>query len=141
MQLLRLFHSCCLLSLAPMVIGCSSNAKKASPSDDHAQQNVAPVFHVDPLTAGSISGTIRYTGQKPSRKMIDMSEDPACVEAHRGKTLDQSLVVSPKGSLANAFIYVKDGLQGKRFETPTTSRMGAGSGRGFLAFRQIKFWR
>lgn len=123
MQLLRLFHSCCLLSLAPMVIGCSSNAKKASPSDDHAQQNVAPVFHVDPLTAGSISGTIRYTGQKPSRKMIDMSEDPACVEAHRGKTLDQSLVVSPKGSLANAFIYVKDGLQGKRFETPTTPVM------------------
>ena len=79
-----------------------------------------PVFHVDPATAGSISGEIRYTGKRPVRKAIDMSNDPACVEAHHGKAVDESLVVSPNGSLANAFIYVKEGLQGKHFEAPST---------------------
>lgn len=79
-----------------------------------------PVFHVDPATAGSISGEIRYTGKRPVREAIDMSNDPACVEAHHGKAVAESLVVSPNGSLANAFIYVKEGLEGKHFEAPST---------------------
>jgi plastocyanin len=49
-----------------------------------------------------------------------MSEDPACVEAHHGRAVDESLIVSSNGSMANAFIYVKAGLEGKRFETPST---------------------
>jgi hypothetical protein len=48
-----------------------------------------------------------------------MEEDPACVAAHHGKPFDESLLVSPKGTLANAFIYLKTGLGGKRFETPS----------------------
>jgi hypothetical protein len=75
---------------------------------------------VDPLTAGSISGTIRYTGKKPHPAIIDMSEDPACVEAHRGKPIDESLLASSNGALANAFVYVKKGLEGKSFEIPST---------------------
>ena len=51
---------------------------------------------------------------------IDMSEDPACVGAHHGRAVDESLVVSSTGGLANAFVYVKKGLEGKRFEVPTT---------------------
>ena len=49
-----------------------------------------------------------------------MSGDPACVEAHHGNALDESLVVSSKGGLANAFVYVKSGLEGKTFATPST---------------------
>jgi hypothetical protein len=76
-------------------------------------------FKVDPATAGSISGAIRFQGRKPVKKPIDMSGDPACVEAHAGKAFDESLVVDSAGSLANVFIYVKSGLEGKTFETPT----------------------
>jgi hypothetical protein len=49
-----------------------------------------------------------------------MSEDPACVEAHHGKAYDESLVVGPKDSLANAFVYIEKGLEGKKFEVPAT---------------------
>jgi plastocyanin len=49
-----------------------------------------------------------------------MSEDPACVEAHRGKAIDESLLVSSSGALANAFVYVKKGLEGKNFAVPST---------------------
>lgn len=58
-------------------------------------------------------------GKRPSRKPIDMGEDPACTQAHHGKPYDESLLVSPNGSLANAFIYIEKGLEGKRFEVPT----------------------
>jgi plastocyanin len=52
-------------------------------------------------------------------KPIDMSSDPACVEAHHGKPYDESLVVGAKGALTNVFVYIKTGLEGKRFQAPT----------------------
>ncbi len=109
---------CALLALVTAT-GCSPSTKQAAPAEP--AQPVIPAFHVDPATAGSISGTIRYTGKRPPRKVIDMSSEPACVEAHKGKAADESLLVSPSGQLANAFIYVKSGLEGRRFETPTAA--------------------
>jgi plastocyanin len=100
--------------------GCSPGAKKAQAPAEHAQEAPVPVFHLDPATAGSIAGTIRYVGPRPEKKPIDMSNEPACVEAHHGKAYDESLMVSPKGALENAFVYVKAGLEGKRFEIPPT---------------------
>jgi plastocyanin len=105
-----------LVGLLVILAGCSPSKPKPEPADQHAQEPAVPVFHVAPAT----SGTIRYTGKRPAKKPIDMSEDPACVEAHHGRAVDESLVVSPAGSLANAFVYVKGGLEGKRFETPST---------------------
>jgi plastocyanin len=54
------------------------------------------------------------------RKPVDMSNDPACVEAHRGKAYDESEVVNSNGTLANVFVYVKTGLEGKQFPAPAT---------------------
>ena len=105
-----------IVGLVVLLAGCSPS--RQNPADQQIREAVVPAFHVDPGTAGSISGTIRYAGRKPAPKTIDMGEDPACVEAHHGRAVDESLVVSPRGALANAFIYVKGGLEGKRFETP-----------------------
>jgi plastocyanin len=65
-----------------------------------------------------VTGQILYKGKRPAPKSIDMSEEPACVEAHKGKAYDESLVVNRKGDLANAFIYIKSGLEGKTFQVP-----------------------
>lgn len=107
---------CFSLAIA-MLSGCSPNAK-IGPAGQ--QQSKIPAFHVDPATSGSISGKISYRGARPAQKPIDMSNEPACVETHKGKVYDESLVVSRAGGLANAFIYVKAGLEGKRFDPPTT---------------------
>ncbi len=109
-----------LLLLTPVACSRDNRGAPASASQANAPQQAAvPVFQVDPATAGSISGTIRYKGPKPRRIPIDMSEDPACVEAHHGKAYDESLVVNAKGDLANVFIYVKRGLEGKTFAVPS----------------------
>jgi plastocyanin len=111
-----------LLALACAVVivsSCSGTAKKEPAAAQ--KQAVAPAyFKVDLATAGTLTGTIKFTGRKPARKLIDMSEDPACVEAHHGKAYNESVVVNPNGTLANVFIYLKSGLEGKTFAVPAT---------------------
>jgi plastocyanin len=105
-----------LLTLAAtFALGCYSAG------GPQASQPAVQYFKVDPATAGTIHGTIHFTGKKPVSKLIDMSEDPACVEAHKGKAYDESLVVGPHGVVANAFVYIEKGFEGKAFETPSTA--------------------
>jgi plastocyanin len=110
------YYLCCV---GLLLAGCSGKVKTEQPNV--AKSEPAPIlFKVDPATSGSVTGTIRYKGARPVPKQIDMSEEPACVEAHHGKAYDESLVVSRSGALANAFIYVKSGLEGKIFAIPPT---------------------
>ncbi len=138
------FRVCCLLFLMAIATRCFPNSRKTEPPEQ-PQKAAAPTYQVDPLAAGSVSGMIRYIGKRPLPKKIDMSGDLACVEAHHGNELDESLVVSSKGGLANAFVYAKSGLEGETFATPRRRlrliRMGAGSGRVFLVFRRTRLCR
>jgi plastocyanin len=103
--------------LAILLLSGCGRTKSAPP----AAATPAPVyFQVDPATAGVVEGRIRFTGKKPARKPIDMSEEPACVEAHHGKAYEESVVVNPNGTLSNVFVYIKSGLAGKTFAVPAT---------------------
>jgi plastocyanin len=109
-----LLHLCCA---AALLAGCSAKNKTEPPPI--AKSQPAPVyFKVDPETAGTVTGHILFKGRRPAPKPIDMSEEPACVEAHHGKAYDESLVVNRKDGLANVFVYVKAGLEGKTFPIP-----------------------
>ena len=91
-----------ILAALALTLGCSAKPKSETATPPTAQP--APsYFKVDPATAATLTGTIHFTGKRPQPKAIDMSEDPACVEAHQGKAHDESLVVSPRGGVANAF--------------------------------------
>lgn len=107
---------CCA---AAMLSSCSGTQKK-EPEGAPKQAAAPSYFKVDAATAGSLTGKIKFSGRKPGRKLIDMSEDPACVEAHHSKAYDESVVVNPNGTLANVFIYLKSGLEGKTFAVPAT---------------------
>jgi plastocyanin len=101
-----------------VLFGCSGTGPK-EPSA--SKKESAPEFvHVDPATAGVLKGSIRFIGKRPARKSIDMSSDPACVETHKGKPFDESIAVNSNGTLANVFVYIKSGLEGKQFEVPRT---------------------
>lgn len=113
----RSLLSCSLLCVLILPIACSRQSKTAP---EPIKPAALPIYTVDPMTAGSITGVIRYKGKKPTPIPIDMSEDPACVEAHHGKAYDESLLVGRNGALGNAFIYIKGGLEGKNFAIPLT---------------------
>jgi plastocyanin len=110
-RFLRVLAAGCAIALT---VGCRGKEPQATPA-------VAPApvyFHVDPTTAGSIKGTVHFAGRRPAPVVIDQGSDPACVAAHQGKAYDESLVVSAKGMLGNAFVYVEKGLEDKAFEVP-----------------------
>jgi plastocyanin len=114
---MRRIHLLNLSFTIALLAGCSG-ANRNTPQAE-TKESPAPVyFKVDPATAGVVSGTIKYTGKRPARKPIDMSGDPACVEAHHVRAYDESEAVNAKGELANVFVYIKSGLEGKTFETP-----------------------
>jgi len=93
----------------------------SAPQTNKAPEKAAPAyFKVDPATAATVTGTVKFSGEKPPRKPVDMSNDPACQQAHKGRVYDESEVVNPNGTLANVFVYVKTGLEGKTFEAPST---------------------
>jgi hypothetical protein len=105
------------LSLA----GCGSGGNTLPPQKKAVAEAPKAVeyFHVDPATSGVIKGTIKFPGMKSSHTVISMASDAACAKAHAGKPVyDESAVVGPGGTVANVFVYIKAGLEGKKFETP-----------------------
>ena len=68
---------------------------------------------IDPATAATVSGTVKFEGVAPKPAKIDMSQDPNC----QGGNVAENVVVSD-GHLQNVFIYIKDGLGNRTFDTP-----------------------
>lgn len=73
----------------------------------------APAPAVDPATAATIRGVVTYEGVSPTMTEIDMSEEPVCAEKYPTDRPMTEQVVSADGRLANAFVYVKEGLAGE----------------------------
>ena len=102
----------CFLGLW-MLVGCSK--KEEAPAEQPAGQMSQPAATpIDPATVASVSGTVKFDGTAPKMSKIDMSQDAAC----KGANESESIVVSG-GNLANVFVYVKDGLGDRTFDTPT----------------------
>ena len=72
---------------------------------------------MDPATAGTVTGAITFRGAKPAPQAISMESDAGCQKANAGKKVyDDAVVTGKTGGLANAFVYIQSGLEGKKFE-------------------------
>ena len=74
------------------------------------------------LTAAEVSGTITLKGTPPPEKEIPaVKADPKCGAMHTSPVKSRNYVVGKDGGLANAFVYIKKGLEGKKFDAPADS--------------------
>ncbi len=73
---------------------------------------------VDAATAGNIAGSIVFEGDAPSMAVIDMSQESVCADKHSSTPMIQEVLVNDNGTLANVFVYVKEGLESLQFPTP-----------------------
>jgi plastocyanin len=106
------FFSCVLAAAALAGCGNKGPAEKKEPI-------AAPAyFKADPATAGSVDGRVSFQGKVPAHKVVDMSEDPQCAGLHKSPVFDDSIAAGRDGSLASVLVYVKQGLEGKKFEPP-----------------------
>lgn len=100
-----------------MVVLLATGCGNSNPPAKTVEQKPVVYFHVDPATAGTVRGMILYRGPKPTRKVIDMESDAGCLKMHEGNpAYDQPVLVGKRGGLENAFVYIKSGLEGKKFE-------------------------
>jgi hypothetical protein len=74
-----------------------------------------PVTPLDRTTTGTIAGVVTYAGTPPA--MTTLRLDAACGQS--GPVLSGDALVAD-GKVENAFVWVKQGLEGRVFETPTT---------------------
>lgn len=95
------------------LVACSTN--DSSPSQTAVN---SPMTVVDPATAGSITGAVVYDGPPAEPTVIDMKSEPACAQSNASPASAQPLIVDSKGNVANAVVYVKDGLGPHHFNPP-----------------------
>jgi len=75
---------------------------------------------VDTATAGDVKGTVMLDGVAPKNEAIKMNADPVCVKENKNPQFQETYMVGSDGkSLANVFVYVKDGLGNYVYDTPT----------------------
>lgn len=74
---------------------------------------------VDPATAGSISGSVSFTGTPQDPESIDMSQEQVCLDKHDEPPMKRPAIVGEGGGLANVFVHVTSGLSDLQFPTPS----------------------
>ena len=75
---------------------------------------------VDAATAGDVKGMVTLDGTAPKNEAIKMNADPVCVKENKTPQFQETYEVGSDGkSLANVFVYVKDGLGNYVYDTPT----------------------
>ena len=97
-------------ALALLLTACSQ------PKQEKKAEQPPAYFKADPATAASVKGTVRFTGKVPPAKRISMDAEKACQDLHQTPVMEQTVLAGKDGALANAFVYVKTGLEGKVFE-------------------------
>jgi hypothetical protein len=109
------------LLLTTSLVACgggtsSTSSEPAAPAATPAGQRV------DAATAGTVAGTVTVEGALPKNEPIRMNADPVCVKENSSPQFQETFVVGSDGkTLANVFVYVKDGLGNYVFDTPTES--------------------
>lgn len=75
-----------------------------------------------PDQPANLSGRVTLNGAPPAPGApISMDAEAACAAMHPTPAPDESAVVAADGSVANVFVYIKSGLEGKTFPPPTTA--------------------
>ena len=75
---------------------------------------------VDAATAAEITGTVSIDGMAAKNEPIRMNADPVCLKEAKGPQTQETYEIGADGkSLANVFVYVKDGLGNFSYDMPT----------------------
>src|SRR5581483_8659608 len=111
------------VALAVSVAACGGSKEASNTSAEPGGGGAAATAggqKVDTATAGEVKGTVTVDGAVPKNEPIKMNADPVCVQQNKTPQFQETYMVGSDGkSLANVFVYVKDGLGNYVYDTPT----------------------
>jgi Carboxypeptidase regulatory-like domain len=113
-----MFHKKTLgITIAALALtaACGGGGEK---SEAPAEQTAATMEYVtvDPATAATVTGKVSFEGQPPKAQPINMSAEPDCKKLHGEAVYPDVVAIDAAGGLANVFVWVKSGLEGKNFK-------------------------
>src|SRR5690242_11201940 len=110
-------RSIILITAIALLAACRDGERQVQANDSDKTKPTTNYFKVDSATAGRISGKVSFEGRKPVRKAINVKEEePDC--AGSSPLLAEDTIVNADNTLANVFVYVSAGLEGKTFAPP-----------------------
>jgi plastocyanin len=75
---------------------------------------------IDPATAATITGRVRFDGPAPGRDILRIDGDRQCVALNgSSEQPDDAILLGDDHALQNVFVYVKDGLGKQPFPIPS----------------------
>jgi plastocyanin len=111
----KLFALCMAATVAACGGGGDAGGGDTAGGDTAGGAGAAPAAVAN---AGTINGTVDFTGAAPANEAIDMSAEPTCAAKHTTPPTKQTVVAS-NGKLKNVFVYIKEGLTGT-YPAPAT---------------------
>ena len=121
MRLRTAWAGAATVALAASIVACGGNKEASNTSAEPAAPAGTPAGQkVDTSTAGDVKGTVALDGTAPKNEAIKMNADPVCVRENKSPQFHETYIVGSDGkSLANVFVYVKDGLGNYVYDTPS----------------------
>jgi plastocyanin len=113
-------RSVCFVLAALALAGACSSPEAEPPA---AVTSASAGKRVDAASAGGIAGRITFAGTPPAAENLKMTSDAFCVDRAGGPIAkSDAVIVGADGSLANAFVWIKDGLDASyTFDLPTAA--------------------
>ena len=103
------------LAIACLIAAGCTRTKQEQPASRAEPARPVEYFKADPRTAGTIRGAVRFTGKKPPAKLVSMDAEADCQKLHDKPVYAGGVSTGTSGALADVFVYVKSGLEGKTF--------------------------
>ena len=122
MRLRNIWVGTICLALATSLAACGGGSNSNTSSEPSSPAATPSGLKVDASTAGDVKGTVVIDGTAAKNEPIRMNADPVCVKQNSSPQFQETYTVGSDGkSLANVFVYVKDGLGNYIYDTPTES--------------------
>jgi plastocyanin len=103
--------------LAIVAVGCGK--KENSETDETPAINPA-AKPVDPSSAATVTGIVKFGGTPPKMKAIDMASVASCAKLHDSPATAEAVVLGDHGSLQNVVVYLKGDFSQYAFPRATT---------------------
>ncbi|HUS07678.1 MAG TPA: carboxypeptidase regulatory-like domain-containing protein [Bryobacteraceae bacterium] len=117
-QTLRSGSVLAVLAAGLVIGGCGRSGEDASKAPAPSS---APGLKADTENGATVTGKVAFAGDKPAMREIDMSANPACLKAHPTPTASEEVIVNGNATLANAFVWVKEGVPEGKWAAPATA--------------------
>ncbi|MCY3590411.1 MAG: carboxypeptidase regulatory-like domain-containing protein [Acidobacteria bacterium] len=104
---LRPFLAAALVLPFLLLAGCGDGASEGSGGDAAPAAEALPA---EPLGTSTIAGVVRFDGEVPELRPLNMDADPACAAKHTEPVYPELLAVDEQAGLANVLVYVADNV-------------------------------